>query len=312
MVFFLSRRFLLIFFSFLLVVSLTFFLMHSIPGDPFSEENALPAEIMDQLMSHYGLDQPWYVQYFRYIKGIFTFDLGPSFKYEGRSISGIIAEGFPISLVLGLEALLIAIACGTTLGTFSAWKQGRWQDFSTMVIATLGISMPSFLLASLLQYVFAMKLHLLPVARWGTFAQTILPAIALAGTPTAFIARLTRSNLVEVKRQDYALTARAKGLGTYAIVFRHLLRNALLPVVTYLGPLTANIITGSFIVEKIFGIPGLGSWLVRSIINRDYTTIMGITIFYCAILMVNMLIVDIVYTFLDPRISFSSNRGKAK
>jgi oligopeptide transport system permease protein len=293
--------------SLFLVTSLTFFLMHAIPGDPFVQDKAIPEEILAALRKHYGLDQPLYVQYIKYLKGILHFDLGPSFKYEGRTVTGIISDGFPVSFCLGMEALFIAVFGGITLGSIAALNHLKWQDHLTMVIAVIGISVPSFILATFLQYLLAMKLDLLPVARWGSFSQTIMPAISLAALPMAFIARLTRANMVEVMQQDYILTARSKGLNAFQIVLRHVTRNALLPVVTYLGPLTAAILTGSFAIEKIFGIPGLGQWFVSSITNRDYTVIMGTTIFYSAILMLCVFIVDLLYCFIDPRIQIKDS-----
>jgi oligopeptide transport system permease protein len=299
---FLIRKTAIFFLSLFLVASLTFFLMQAIPGDPFTQEQAIPEEILQAMYRYYGLDQPWYVQYGKYLKGLITFDLGPSFKYQGRSVNDIISEGFPVSFILGTEALFIALASGLTLGMVAGFRHGRWQDHSAMVIAVLGISIPSFILATFLQYLFAIKLNLLPVARWGTFSQTILPALSLAAMPTAFIARLTRANVVEVLQQDYILTAKAKGLSSLQIALKHVLRNALLPIVTYLGPLTANILTGSFAVEKIFGIPGLGQWFVMNISNRDYTAIMGTTVFYSILLMLCVFCVDILYAWIDPRI----------
>lgn len=299
---FLLKKIIILLVSLFMVATLTFALMQMIPGDPFTQEKAVPEEILKAMYRHYGLDQPWYVQYWRYIKGLATFDLGPSFKYQGRTVSEIIREGFPVSMTLGLEALLLSIFSGVGLGCIASLKHMKWQDHFTMVIAVLGISVPSFILATFLQYFFAMKLDLLPVARWGTFDHSILPAIALAALPTAFIARLTRSNMVEIMQQDYIQTAQSKGLNSFQIVFRHCLRNALLPIVTYLGPLTTAILTGSFAVEKIFGIPGLGQWFVMSITNRDYTVIMGTTVFYSAILMLSVFLVDVLYCFIDPRI----------
>jgi len=288
--------------SLFLVTTLTFFLMHAIPGDPFVQDRAIPEEILKALHKHYGLDQPLYVQYGKYLDGILHFELGPSFKYEGRTVNEIISDGFPVSFYLGMEALIIAVFGGIVLGSIAALNHMRWQDHVTMVIAVIGISVPSFILASFLQYLLAMKLDLLPVARWGTFSQTIMPAISLAALPMAFIARLTRANMVEVMQQDYIQTAKSKGLNSFQIVVRHATRNALLPVVTYLGPLTAAVMTGSFAIEKIFGIPGLGQWFVTSITNRDYTVIMGTTIFYSAILMLCVFIVDLLYCIIDPRI----------
>ena len=204
--------------------------------------------------------------------------------------------------MLGLEAMLIAITCGVLLGTIAALKQNRWQDYTAMVVAVMGISVPSFILAAFLQYFLSIKLDLFPVARWGTFQQSVLPALSLAALPTAFIARLTRANMVEVLSMDYIKTARAKGLNDFVVIGKHALRNALLPIVTYIGMLTANIITGSFIIEKIFGIPGLGQWFINSITNRDYTVIMGITVFYSFILLSSIFLVDLTYGWIDPRI----------
>lgn len=305
---YLIKKILTLLISLFMVATLTFALMQVIPGDPFTQEKAIPEEIMKAMYHHYGLDQPWYVQYFRYMKGLVTFDLGPSFKYQGRTVTEIISEGFPVSMTLGLEALILAIFFGIGLGSIAALKHLKWQDHFTMVFAVLGISVPSFILATFLQYFVSMKLDLLPVARWGTFEHSILPAIALAALPMAFIARLTRSNMCEIMQQDYIQTARSKGLNSYQIVFRHALRNALLPVVTYLGPLTTAILTGSFAVEKIFGIPGLGQWFVMSITNRDYTVIMGTTVFYSTILMISVFFVDILYCFIDPRIQLMEKK----
>lgn len=297
----LKKAFLLIF-SLFAVTSLTFFLMHAIPGDPFTQEKAIPEEIMKALYAHYGLDEPLFTQYLSYLKNLLHWDLGPSFKYQGRTVNEIIREGFPVSFTLGAFSLVIAIIGGITLGSIASFNHLKWQDHFMMVLAVLGISVPSFILATFLQYLLAMKLDLLPVARWGSISQSILPALSLAALPMAFIARLTRANMVEVMHQDYILTARSKGLGAFQILYRHVLRNALLPVITYLGPLTAAVLTGSFAVEKIFGIPGLGQWFVMSITNRDYTVIMGTTIFYSAILMFCVFFVDLLYCFIDPRI----------
>jgi oligopeptide transport system permease protein len=305
MVRYLIKKGLSLFLSLFVVVSLTFFLMHIIPGDPFTDERAIPEEILRALYRHYGLDAPWYVQYFKYLKGVVTWDLGPSFKYEGRTVNEIISQGFPVSLILGSAALFLALSSGIILGSIAALKRGKWQDHLLMISAVLGISVPSFIMATFLQYIFAMKLDILPVARWGCFAQAILPSLALAALPMAFITRLTRTNMMEVLNQDYIQAARSKGLNPYQVVWRHALRNALLPVITYLGPLTATILTGSFIVEKIFGIPGLGQWFVMSVANRDYTVIMGTTVFYSAFLMLAVFVVDLLYCLVDPRIKMN-------
>lgn len=306
---YLIKKFFILTFSLYIVISLTFLLMHIIPGDPFSEEDLIPQDVISSLRSHYGLDQPLHVQYFQYFKNIIEGDLGISFKYHGRTANQILKDAFPISFILGLEALCLAVFFGVLLGTFTALKQGGRKEQVIMFLTILWISIPSFILATLLQYVFAMKLGLLPIARWGTFQQTILPAVSLAALPTAVIIRLIRSKMVEVLQEDYILTARAKGLNTKEIILKHTLKNTCLPIVSYLGPLTANVLTGSFVVEKIFGIPGLGQWFVASVSNRDYTLIMSLTIFYSAFLMICVFIVDVIYSFLDPRITIA-NRNR--
>lgn len=305
------RKGLILLFSLFIVATLTFFLMQLIPGDPFSQERAMPDEVLAAMKRHYGLDKPLFTQYLNFLKGVVTWDLGPSFKYEGRTVNEIISSGFPVSFVLGLEALFIAIIGGISLGAIAALKRSFWQDRLVMVTAVLGISVPSFILATSLQYLFAMKLNILPVARWGSFAQTIMPAISLAALPLAFIARLTRSSMVEVLEQDYIQTALSKGISEKQLFLKHMLRNGLLPVVTYLGQMSMAVFTGSFVVEKIFGIPGLGKWFVESISNRDYTVIMGMTIFYSFLLMLAVLIVDIVYSLLDPRIQIMGKNGRS-
>ena len=284
------------------MVTLTFILMKSIPGDPFMEEQAIPEEIKQSLFAHYGLDQPFHIQYLQYLKGVVTWDLGPSFKYEGRTVNDIINDGFFVSASLGALALIIALFWGVLWGSIAAFFRGKWQDHTSMTIAVLGMSMPSFLMATILQYGFAIKLGILPIARWGSFEHMILPAIALSAFPSAFIARLTRASMVEVLEKDYILTARSKGLSNFKIWKNHILKNSLLPVVSYMGTLVTNVLTGSFVVEKIFGIPGLGSWFVNSITNRDYTIILGLAIFYSLILMAVIFIVDVLYFFIDPRI----------
>lgn len=305
------KKFGILILSLFLIASITFFLMKIIPGNPFLQEQAIPEEILKSMYVHYGLDKPLFLQYLQYLKGLIFFDLGPSFKYESRSVNDIIQDGFPVSAVLGLESLILSISIGIALGSLAALYRGKWQDHLCMLYAVLGISIPNFILATFLQYIFAMKLNLLPVARWGSFSQTILPSISLAALPTAFIARLTKSSMIEILQQDYIQTAKAKGLPLRKIFFRHVLKNSLLPVITYIGPLSAAILTGSFVVEKIFGIPGLGGWFVTSITNRDYTVIMGVTIFYSAILLVLVFCIDIVYPLFDPRIRLCVNKKNA-
>lgn len=294
--------------SLYLIVTATFFLMRLAPGNPFTSEKQLPPEIEAALNEHYGLDDPWYAQYGDYLLRIVQWDFGPSFKYKTRTVNDLISEGFPVSLALGAQAILIALALGLLLGIIAALYHNKWQDYGAMIVAVLGISVPSFIMATVLQYFFAIKWGLLPVARWDSFMHTILPSLALAASPMAFIARLTRSSMLEVLANDYIRTAKAKGLSKGVITIKHTIRNALLPVVSYMGPLSAGIITGSFVIERIFGIPGLGSHFVTSISNRDYTVIMGVTVFYSIILLVSILLVDIAYGLIDPRIKIAGGK----
>ncbi len=306
MVKYIIKRIIYIFIALYFVVSATFALMHFAPGGPFSDEKQLPPEIIQSLNSFYGFDKPWYEQYASYLYSVIQWDFGPSFKYKDRTVNEIINEGFPVSLTLGAQSLILAVVVGVLIGIIAAVKHNKMQDYIAMIIAVLGISVPSFIMSGFLQYFIAYKMGLLPIARWETFAHTILPSIALAFAPIAFIARLTRSNMLEVFNQEYVLTARAKGLSESAVVAKHVIRNAILPVITYLGPLAASLITGSFVVEKIFGIPGIGMHFVTSISNRDYTIIMGITVFYSILLLFAVLIVDILYALIDPRIRYDS------
>ncbi|MBS4188880.1 ABC transporter permease [Bacillus sp. FJAT-49705] len=308
MVKYIGKRLLYMLISLWLIVTATFFFMRIAPGNPFTSEKKLPPEIEANLNAHFGLDQPWYAQYWDYLVRILNWDFGPSFKYKSQTVNDIINEGFPVSAMLGAEALLLAVAFGVLLGIIAALKHNRWPDYTAMIIAVLGISVPSFIMATFLQYFLAIKMGLFPVARWETFMHTILPALALAATPMAFIARLTRSSMLEVLSNDYIKTAKAKGLSQGVITVKHAIRNALLPVVTYMGPLTAGILTGSFVIENIFGIPGLGAHFVTSINNRDYTVIMGVTVFYSILLLVSILLVDIAYGFIDPRIKLAGGK----
>lgn len=302
MIYYIGRKVFTLLLTLYLIITATFLLMKVLPGDPFTQEQGLPQETLTALRAHYGLDDAWYWQYLRYLQSVATWDLGPSLVYQDRTVNDIIREGFPVSAILGVEALLFSVGIGVSLGTVAALRHHRWQDYAAVAFSAFGISVPSFLLATLLQYVFAVYLGWLPLARWGTVLHTILPALSLAALPTAYVARLTRSSLLEVLECDYIKGAKAKGLSSLAVICRHALPNALVPVVTYLGPLTANVFVGSFVVERIFGIPGLGQWFVLSVANRDYTVIMGTTVFYAILLLVAMFLVDLVYGFLDPRI----------
>ena len=285
-----------------IVMTVTFLLMHAIPGGPFTQEKSLPPAVKANIEARYKLNDPLLTQYGDYISNVVVGDLGPSFKYVGRSVNDIIAESFPVSLELGLESVILALLIGVPAGVLAAYRRNTWQDKGVNFLTTFGIAVPGFVMAALLVDIFAMRLGWFPAAMWDGWQNRILPAVALAVMPMAFITRLTRSSMLEVLGQDYIKTAKAKGLSTVYILFRHALPNALVPVVTYLGPMVASILTGSFVIETIFAIPGLGSYFVTSIYNRDYTVILGVTIFYSALIIFMNIIVDIIYPLLDPRI----------
>lgn len=285
-----------------LVATLTFFLMHALPGDPFIGDQVLPEEILASLYRYYGLDQPIFKQYLSYLKTLLQGNLGVSILYSDRTVNQLIAQSFPISFQIGVQALLIAFPLGIFLGTFSALKKGSWQDSSSILLSTLGVSLPNFVLATLLQYFFSIYLSWLPIARWGGFEHTILPSLSLAFLPTAFIARLTRSSMVETLEQGYIKTAIAKGLPLSKIVLRHALPNAILPLISYLAPVTAQIVMGSFMVERIFALPGLGQWMIHSIHARDYPTIIGLTLFFSFLLLTATFLVDFLMGWIDPRV----------
>jgi oligopeptide transport system permease protein len=303
---FLFCKFFFFLFSLWAIATLTFVLMHLIPGDPFQQEQMIPQEILDSLHRHYGLDKPLFDQYISYLKGLLHGNLGPSFKYPDRTVQDLIKEGFPVSLSLGLFALTLAIFGGILFGTLASLYHLRWQDRCFMMGGVIGISVPSFILGTFLQYFLTIVWNIFPVARFDSLAHAILPALSLAALPLAFIARLTRANMIEVMQQDFITSARAKGLNSFQIAVRHLLPNSLLPVLSYLGPLTANILTGSFAIEKIFAIPGMGQWFVMSILNRDYTVIMGITLFYSFILMLSIFLFDFLSFLINPRVRYAS------
>ena len=284
------------------VITLTFFMMRAIPGGPFTDEKAIPSFVLEKIMNRYQLNDPLYIQYARYLWNVICFDLGPSYRYEGMTVNELIAGGFPASFMIGSIALILSLLIGIPLGIISALKHGKWQDKSAMFFATLGVTVPSFVVASALVYIFAWHLGWVTVGFWEGFPTAILPAITLAGYPAAFISRLIRSSMLEVLEQDYIRTAYSKGLSERSVIYIHALKNAIIPLITYLAPLTAGILTGSFVVEQVFGVPGLGTFFVTSITNRDYTTIMGVTIFYSALLIFFNLIADVCLALIDPRI----------
>lgn len=293
-----------------IVITITFFLMHAIPGGPFTAEKSLPPYVLHSIEERYKLNDPLYKQYGDYLCNLVQGDLGPSFKYPGRSVNDIIKDGFPVSFKLGIEAILIAIIIGIPAGILAGVKKDKWQDRAVNFFTTLGVAVPSFVVAALLIYVLSTKLHLLPAAMWNGWRYEVMPALALSGMPMSFIARLTRSSMLDILSQDYIKTARAKGLSWSKVLIKHALPNSLIPVVTYLGPMTASILTGSFVIETIFAIPGLGQYFVTSIYNRDYTVILGVTIFYSVIVIVLNMVVDLLYPLLDPRIKIGEEKGE--
>lgn len=293
-----------------IVITITFFLMHAIPGGPFTAEKSLPPYVLHSIEERYKLNDPLYKQYGDYLCNLVQGDLGPSFKYPGRSVNDIIKDGFPVSFKLGIEAILIAIIIGIPAGILAGVKKDKWQDRAVNFFTTLGVAVPSFVVAALLIYVLSTKLHLLPAAMWNGWRYEIMPALALSGMPMSFIARLTRSSMLDILSQDYIKTARAKGLSWSKVLIKHALPNSLIPVVTYLGPMTASILTGSFVIETIFAIPGLGQYFVTSIYNRDYTVILGVTIFYSVVVIVLNMVVDLLYPLLDPRIKIGEEKGE--
>ena len=286
-----------------LVITVTFFVMHAVPGGPFLGEKAVTPEVLAALEAKYGLDKPLMEQYFTYLKDVVTrFDFGPSLKQRGQQVIDIIATGMKTSAKLGLFAAFSALAVGVVLGSVAALRRNKFIDKVIMVITTAFVSMPSFIMGSLLLIVFAVKLQLVP-ANGATAQGLILPVITLALYPTAYITRLTRSSMLDVLGQDYIRTARAKGVSGVKIIFGHALKNSLIPVITYFGPMLAYIVTGSLVVEKIFSVAGIGRAFVNSIINRDYPLIMGTTIVLAVFIVIMNLVSDILYKVVDPRIN---------
>jgi oligopeptide transport system permease protein len=290
----------------LVTTVLTFGLMHSVPGNPFQKaDRPLPPQLLKQLMTYYHLDEPLYRQYLEYMGNVIHGDFGPSYQYLNRSVNDIVRGGFPVSIMLGLLALLVALIIGLPLGIVSALRQNTPADYFSMFFALTGVSVPAMTMGPLLIWIFALKLGILPVARWGTWQQAILPAFTLGIGSAAILARLTRASMLQVLREDYIRTARAKGVSESGIMIRHALRNALIPVVTVVGPMAAGLLTGSLVVERIFAIPGLGKYYVDAVGVRDYPVIMGTTLLYAVVLVVANLLVDITYTWIDPRIKLS-------
>jgi oligopeptide transport system permease protein len=291
-----------------IIVTISFFIVRVAPGGPFDGERALPEVVKRNIEAKYHLDDPLVVQYGRYMFDVMRGDLGPSYRYKDHDVNFYIFQSLPNSMILGAIAISIAILFGITSGMLAAVKQNTWVDYLSMAFAVVGISVPLFVIGPVLQYIFAMKLQWLPTSGWFTsgdgWKTIILPAITLAFLDFATIARLTRSSMLETLRSDYIRTAKAKGMKNSSIIFKHAMKGAMLPIVSYLGPAFAGIITGSVVVEQVFRIPGLGKFFVQSSFNRDYTLIVGVVIVYSVILVIMNFFVDIVYSLLDPRITY--------
>lgn len=303
---FFIRRLLVSIPTIIVIATLVFLLMHNVPGGPFDSDKALPPEIKKNIDAKFKLDQPLYMQYYDYFKGILLHgDFGPSYKYLGRNVEEIIAESFPKSLELGFYSMLIAVLIGIPMGILSAYKHNTWIDHTSMFFAVAGQALPSFFVAALLILVFAYHLGWLPAALWGEPEHIILPAFTLGIRPSAYIARLTRSSILETIRADFVRTARAKGLGEGIVILKHVLKNSLIPTVTALGPITAGVVAGSFVIEQVFAIPGLGKHFVTSVTNRDYSLIMGTTLVYAVLVVTANILVDLTYAIVDPRIKLS-------
>ncbi|MEH7178432.1 ABC transporter permease [Neobacillus vireti] len=304
------KRFIAMIITLWLIITGTFFLMHSVPGSPFNEERTTNEAIQKNLEAYYHLDEPLLVQYGNYLSALLHLDLGPSIKKSSQTVNEMLGRGFPVSFELGFYTLILAVISGITLGIIAALRHNGVVDYLSMSIAVLGISIPNFVIATFLIEQLAVNFPIFPVATWTSPKHMVLPILALATGPMAIIARLTRSSMLEVLTQDYIRTAKAKGLSPVKIVFKHALRNALLPVVTVLGSLAASILTGTFVIEKIFAIPGMGKYFVDSINNRDFPVIMGTTVFYSAILILMLFLVDLAYGVLDPRIKLHKKEAK--
>ena len=290
------------------IATVVFFMLRAIPGGPFTRERAIPAEILRIIEEKYNLDAPLHEQYFDYLKGLITFDLGPSYQKIGTSVSEIIASGFPHTALVGFLAVLVIAIVGVPVGIISALKQNRPIDYGVMFMATLGVTLPSFVVATLFIYLFAGILGWVPPFGLSTPISYVGPVLALSGYALSFVARLTRSSMLEVLRADYVQTARANGLSERSVIAKHAVKNAIIPVITYLGPTIAAIMTGSFVVERIFAIPGIGRYFVESVTNRDYTTLMAVTVLYASFYVIMVFLVDVAYAIIDPRIRFEKEK----
>jgi oligopeptide transport system permease protein len=285
-----------------LIATCSFFLLHALPGNPFATEKLMSQDMMNKMMSYYGLDRPLMEQYLTFMKNLLHGDFGYSLKYVGKSVNGVIAQTFPVSAQLGLQSYLLSFPIGITLGIIAARKHGRAIDYTLVAFSVLGVSVPVFILASLLQYVFAIKLGWFPVAQWKSFSYTILPTITLAIGSIAGKTRTMRTLMLEVISEDYVKTAKAKGLSTVQIIWNHQIRNAIIPMIPSLGMEIVAILMGSFVVEQIFAVPGIGAYFVSSVQSLDYTMTLGLTVFFGVFVVSANFIIDLIYGLVDPRI----------
>ena len=285
------------------LITVCFFVMHVLPGDPFQEEQGVPEEVMAVIRHKWGLDRSIPFQYVCYLKELLHGNLGNSMRYPSEPVLGIIGNGFPISIYLGCQALLIAVPLGIMLGSLSACRANRRFDIGVTVASTLGVSIPSFVVAAVLQLLFALYIPLFPVARWGTFSHTILPSLALSLGPACGVTRMMRASVLDTLTKDYVTIARMKGLPEWRVLLFHVIPNAILPIIHYLGPTTANLLVGSFVVERVFGIPGLGQWFVNGVMTRDYPVIGGLTLFYSIILFTVHSVIDVITVMFNSRLS---------
>lgn len=306
---FIGKRLLMSVVTLWVIITVTFFLMKAIPGDPFRKEGPMPAVVYENILKKYGLDRPLPEQYAMYLQNILRGDFGASMKSRTETVNDMISRGAPVSFQIGIQAFLVAILIGPALGSVAALYQNRWPDYGAMILAIIGISVPSFIFATFFIQFIAKGSAYFPIGGWGTFAHSVLPSLALAVMPLASSARLMRSSMLEVLGQDYIKTAKSKGISQFAVIMKHAVRNAILPIISQMGTTISNLLVGSFVVEKIFGVPGVGRFFVDSVTNRDYTLIMGITTFYAIVLIAMLLIVDILYVVVDPRIKLT---GEAK
>ncbi len=298
------RRVLIFIPTLFIIISVSFFLMKVAPGGPFDGERALTEEVKKNILKAYNLDKPVYIQYFLYLKNILQGDFGPSLKIKDFTVSELISRSAPVSLLIGFIAMLIAVILGVFVGSVAALNQNSRTDYLIMSFSMIGVTIPNYALAPILTLIFGIYLKILPIAGWFSVQHAILPIIALALPYIAYIARLTRGSMLDVLNTNYIKTAYAKGLSKKVVILRHALKPSILPVISFLGPATAGILTGSVVIESIFDLPGLGRYFVQGALNRDYTLVMGLVIFYSFVIMLMNLLVDIVYVFLDPKIEY--------